>query len=202
MRERWTQRQVDEMIKLHGLWLRGKEGGERAKIIGVDLSGLSLTGAHLRRAQMRDVKLADVNISVVDFSDVEFLRVTIEHADARYSTFSDTIWKNCTLRDSVLDESSFYYAYFKSSELYDNQFRKVNLCSADALYTCLGGNDFRGALFDNKSEKLKELNKQIKGYSESHEDISSVNDEYISITDLSDEKRGLLKEYLEQLRKY
>lgn len=46
------QKKLDEILRLHKMWLEGKEGGERA----------NLQGANLRDADLRDADLRGANV--------------------------------------------------------------------------------------------------------------------------------------------
>ena len=40
--ERVIAEELEKIIEKHGKWLRGEEGGERADLIGADLTGVKL----------------------------------------------------------------------------------------------------------------------------------------------------------------
>jgi uncharacterized protein YjbI with pentapeptide repeats len=52
-----TRTKLDEVLRLHGLWLDGAEGGVRA-----DLTGAILTGADLTGAELTDVDLTGADL--------------------------------------------------------------------------------------------------------------------------------------------
>ena len=51
-----TQEQLNEVLKKHKKWINDEVGGERAYLIGADLSGADLSGAYLRGAYLRGAK--------------------------------------------------------------------------------------------------------------------------------------------------
>lgn len=51
------QKELDEIIRLHKMWLYGKEGGKRADLRYADLLGADLQGANLRGANLRGADL-------------------------------------------------------------------------------------------------------------------------------------------------
>lgn len=59
------QKKLDEILRLHKMWLDGEEEGERADLQDADLWGANLWGANLRSANLRDADLwgADVDYS-------------------------------------------------------------------------------------------------------------------------------------------
>ena len=58
-----TQEEVNEAIRLHGLWVKGETTGERADLSNEDLSGLDLSGANLRCANLRGTDLRGTDLS-------------------------------------------------------------------------------------------------------------------------------------------
>ncbi len=51
-----------EILRLHQLWLDGKDGGERADLYGADLHGADLHGADLHGANLRHANLRHANL--------------------------------------------------------------------------------------------------------------------------------------------
>ena len=64
-----TQKEVNEAIRLHGLWLKDKTTGERADFSGKDLSGLKFRGANLNGAYLSDANLRNVGLRLAYFSN-------------------------------------------------------------------------------------------------------------------------------------
>ena len=64
------QKELDEILQLHKMWLNDEEGGERADLRGADLQGAYLRGADLRDADLRGAYLrgADLRDAVLDYS--------------------------------------------------------------------------------------------------------------------------------------
>ena len=55
------QKEFDEMMRLHEIWLKGEEGGRRASMQGEDMRGAEMNGANMQRVDMRG---ADIDYSV------------------------------------------------------------------------------------------------------------------------------------------
>ena len=49
-------REIREILRLHELWARGREGGARANLSWADLSGADLSGANLSGADLIGAK--------------------------------------------------------------------------------------------------------------------------------------------------
>ena len=54
--------ELKEVVRKHGMWLRGEDGGERADLRGADLRGADLSGANLRGANLREANLREANL--------------------------------------------------------------------------------------------------------------------------------------------
>lgn len=56
------QKKLDEIIRLHKMWLYGKEGGKRANLQGANLRDADLRGTNLRGTDLRDANLRGANL--------------------------------------------------------------------------------------------------------------------------------------------
>ena len=54
-----TPEDLKEVLRLHGMWLRGDDGGTRANLTGANLAGAYLAGANLAGAYLAGANLAD-----------------------------------------------------------------------------------------------------------------------------------------------
>jgi hypothetical protein len=54
---------LTEILRLHGMWLRGEEGGERANLAYAILTGANLAYANLAYAVLTDANLTDANLT-------------------------------------------------------------------------------------------------------------------------------------------
>ena len=57
-----TPREIEEVIRLHSMWLRCEGGGKRADLSRADLSGADLTSADLYRANLSRANLYGANL--------------------------------------------------------------------------------------------------------------------------------------------
>ena len=51
-----TRDEINEVLRLHEIWLRDERRGKRADLSGADLRGANLSGANLRGASLSDAK--------------------------------------------------------------------------------------------------------------------------------------------------
>ena len=57
-----TREELDEVLRLHALWLAGEAGGERADLRESNLRGADLSEANLRCANLREADLSGANL--------------------------------------------------------------------------------------------------------------------------------------------
>ena len=57
-----TPAELQEVLRLHGLWLAGDSEGRRANLSGADLDGANLDGASLEGANLREANLREANL--------------------------------------------------------------------------------------------------------------------------------------------
>lgn len=74
-----TQEKLNELVRNHGKWVRGEEGGERltlsgadlgcANLVGADLRGANLHGANLYGADLRGADLRSANLGEANLGE-------------------------------------------------------------------------------------------------------------------------------------
>ena len=60
--ETLTLEQLNEILRLHNLWLEGDKAGVRANLQWTNLKGADLKGADLRRADLQEANLEKTNL--------------------------------------------------------------------------------------------------------------------------------------------
>ena len=75
-----TQEELDEILRLHGMWVRGEEGGKRA-----DLRWANLTDANLARADLSKADLSKADLRWVTGNMREVKSLQLE-------TYAITYW--------------------------------------------------------------------------------------------------------------
>ena len=74
-------REIAEIVRLHGLWLAGQEGGEKANLSKANLAGANLTGADLRGANLTGAILYGADLYGADLSDANLAGADLVGAD-------------------------------------------------------------------------------------------------------------------------
>ena len=55
--------EIEEVVRLHGMWLRVEAGGVRANLTGANLRGAILSGADLSQANLSEADLSGADLS-------------------------------------------------------------------------------------------------------------------------------------------
>ena len=74
------QKKLDEILRLHKMWLNGEEEGKRANLRGADLRDADLQGADLRDADLQGADLRDADLQGADLRGAN-----LRDADLDYS---------------------------------------------------------------------------------------------------------------------
>lgn len=68
-----TQAEADEVMRLHGLWVAGREGGKRANFWGADLRGIDLRNANLQGVNLQGANLRGTDLRGADLRGANLL---------------------------------------------------------------------------------------------------------------------------------
>ena len=96
---KYTQEELNEILKLHKMWLNYEEEGRRADLRGANLSGANLSEANLSRADLRGANLSRANLFGADLSG----------ADLRGANLSGTIYENKVKLEFQYERDSAIY---------------------------------------------------------------------------------------------
>jgi uncharacterized protein YjbI with pentapeptide repeats len=96
---------LKETLRLHGMWLRDEEGGNRANLSGAYLRGAYLRGAYLSGAYLSDANLSgaylsDANLSGANLSGANLGDADLSGADLRDADLSDADLSGAYLSDA------------------------------------------------------------------------------------------------------
>lgn len=124
-----TKEELQEVLRLHGMWLRGEEGGKRADLDSADLRGADLSGVDLSRA---DLSRADLR--GVDLSRANLWWANLSHADLRLTDLRDA-----DMRRAALGGANMSMADLDNADLRDADMSGTNLSKAEMRYADLRG---------------------------------------------------------------
>ena len=104
--------EIAEIIRLHGLWLEGKEDGKRADLSGANLYGANLTRANLNGADLRWANLTDANLVGSDLSGAD-----LRGADLTRANLTRANLRGSDLTRADLYGANLYGAYLSGANL-------------------------------------------------------------------------------------
>ena len=81
------QKELDEILKKHVLWLHNERGGVRANLRGAHLYGADLHNANLREADLNGVNLCCANLRDANLQRADLRRAILKKADLLGANF-------------------------------------------------------------------------------------------------------------------
>jgi uncharacterized protein YjbI with pentapeptide repeats len=143
--KRYTPEELQEILRLHALWLDKAEGGQRADLSGgnltyADLVGADLPGALWPDADLRGVDLSDAKLSGADLcgADLSYAYLSGAYLSGAHLTQSNLL--HADLRGAELVRADLSYASLQRADLSGVDLTYAKMRSAD-----LSGVDLRGA---------------------------------------------------------
>ncbi len=102
-----TADELKEVIRLHGLWMRGDQAGRRAYLAGANLAGANLAGAYLAGANLAganlaDANLADANLARAYLADANLARAYLADANLAGANLAGANLADANLADANL----------------------------------------------------------------------------------------------------
>ena len=114
--EKLTQEELNEIIRLHKLWLENKPEGIKADLFNKDLSGLDLSNSDLRHANLESAYLSYANLR----------NANLGYANLRYANLRCASLKSANLESAILVN-----AYLRGADLRNADLRNAILINAD-----------------------------------------------------------------------
>ena len=121
-----TKKQLDKIIRLHGLDLNGSPKGVKADLSGADLKGVNLIGINLSGAYLRGA-----NLSGADLSGAYLRCAYLRCANLRYADLSGADLKGAKLKDAYLRYANLWCADLRDANLRGADLRDAGIRDAD-----------------------------------------------------------------------
>lgn len=128
------ERELRMVLYSHRRWLDGEEGGERASLIGANLSGMKLAGLNLSR-----VDLCGANLEGADLSDSILSNTNMPEANLAGAILDRAILTEACLKGASLKGASLFRTDMTYADL-----RGANLQKAHLVQTLLYNAEFYG----------------------------------------------------------
>ena len=154
----YTQKDLQEILDNHKLWLSDPTKGKRADLSYSNLSYSNLSkcdlrGSNLSGSNLRGSNLSYSNLSKCDLSKCDLRDCDLSECDLRGSDLSDSNLRGSNLRDSDLSDSDL-----RGSNLRGSNLRGSNLSDSDLRDSDLRGSNLRGSNLRGSNLRGSNLN--------------------------------------------
>ena len=100
-----TLEQLNEILRLHKLWLEGDKAGVRANLQWANLKGAALKGANLRRADLKGADLQEADLKGADLQWANLRRADLQWANLKGANLQGANLEGANLEKTNLDYS-------------------------------------------------------------------------------------------------
>ena len=143
------QEELDEVLRLHKLWLAGEDGGKRADLSRANLRGANLLMANLHRADLRGAAICGAHLYGAVLSRADLHGAYLNGADLGSADLRGAYLNVADLHRADLCGADLSGTYIRGADL-----REAELSGAELNGSDLRGADMRGANIDNASWPL------------------------------------------------
>ena len=105
--KKYTQKELNEILKLHKMWLKKEEGGKRANLSEADLFGANLFGANLSEADLSGANLSRANLSRANLSGTNLSGANLYEADLFGANLSGANLSRANLYEANLSKTLY-----------------------------------------------------------------------------------------------
>ena len=154
---------VRVILEKHKAWLRGKAGGKRADLRGVDLRGVDLRGANLYRADLRGANLYRADLRGTNLCEADLHRANLRGADLHRANLYGADLRITDLSGANLNRTNLYGADLSGANLNRTNLYGANLCGAKHIpqYICPLVCPSEGSFIGFKKANIYPLNMEV-----------------------------------------
>jgi len=105
-----NQTEINEVLRLHKLWLDNDPEGKQADLSAADLSGADLQGADLQDADLQDADLQDADLPGADLRWADLQGADLSGADLRGADLRWADLQDADLQDADLQDADLRWA--------------------------------------------------------------------------------------------
>jgi hypothetical protein len=145
MSKTYTPEELREVLTAHGKWLRGENGGSRAKPYDADLRGANLREADLREANLYDADLREADLCGADLRGAYLREADLRGANLYGANLRGADPCGANLCGANLRDANLYGANLRYADLCGADLCGADLCCANLHDANLRGADLRGA---------------------------------------------------------
>jgi uncharacterized protein YjbI with pentapeptide repeats len=115
----YSKDELNEILRLHGMWLRGERDGKRANLTGAYLANADLRYANLRYATLRGADLTDANLRGANLTGADLTDANMIGANLRYANMTSANLTNAYLRGANLTNAYMTGVNLRGANLWD-----------------------------------------------------------------------------------
>ena len=130
------QEELNEILRLHKMWVEGKDGGAQANLEGADLRGAYLEGANLRGAGLCMANLEGANLREANLRGARLLGANLRFANLIEANLRGAHLREANLRGALLSEAHLEGTDLRGANLRGAHLREANLIGANLDYAC------------------------------------------------------------------
>ncbi len=124
-------KELQEILRLHSLWVIGNRYGKEANLRGADLSGASLRGADLSGANLSGANLNHTDLSMVDLRGADLSVAYLRGADLSGASLSGANLSHTDLSMVDLSMADLRGASLRRADLSGSNLSGANLSGAN-----------------------------------------------------------------------
>jgi uncharacterized protein YjbI with pentapeptide repeats len=134
---------LEDILEDHKRWLNNN-GGERANLMGVDLSDVDLSNVNLRNANLTDTNLRCANLTSIDLSGADLELTVLSGANLTSANLRNSNLNYSDLMGTDLTDADLNYSDLNGADL-----RSAILIGAKLIGVDLSGAKLNGAILTN-----------------------------------------------------
>jgi uncharacterized protein YjbI with pentapeptide repeats len=142
---RMTQLELDKIVRLHGLWLKGDLAGVRANLAGTNLSCTILAGTNLASADLSGTDLSGTNLAGTNLAGTNLTGANLTGADLTGADLTGAVLTDADLSDADLSGANLSCANLYGAYLIYANLSGAYLSRANLSHANLYGADLAGA---------------------------------------------------------
>ena len=142
--------ELNEVLRLHGMWLRHDVGGQRADLRGANLRGANLDGANLDGADLEGANLRGASLDGADLEGAylggaDLRRASLRRADLEGANLEGARLEGANLSGADLRRADLRWAELLGAYLEGADIRWADLEGANLRWACLFEANLLGA---------------------------------------------------------
>lgn len=103
-----NENELNEILRLHKMWLNGESGGKKAELNGMDLSGANLAGANLKGADLSNTNLCNANLCEANLYGANLKGANLKGANLSGANLNYANLQNANISNTNCGHNTFF----------------------------------------------------------------------------------------------